>query len=141
MSPPGIEHVLLHQADQVLAASKPVLDWPSMFRMALATTFAEDSSPALDRVAQRLVMSVRTLQRRLGEHGTSRREEIERVRQEQALKLLRGHGPAHAVGRRPAGLQRRADIAASRTPMAWQSAPRPSPRTGFHRIAPALETG
>ncbi|WP_433245974.1 AraC family transcriptional regulator ligand-binding domain-containing protein [Streptosporangium sp. CA-135522] len=89
MSPPGIEHVLLQQADQVLVASKPVLDWPSMFRMTLATTFAEDSSPALDRVAQRLAMSVRTLQRRLGEHGTSWREEIETVRQEQALKLLR----------------------------------------------------
>lgn len=89
MSPPGIERVLLHQADQVLASSKPVLDWPGTFRMALATTFAEDSSPALDRVAQRLAISVRTLQRRLGEHGTSWREEVEAVRQDQALKLLR----------------------------------------------------
>ncbi|MFI1646737.1 helix-turn-helix domain-containing protein [Streptomyces avidinii] len=34
-------------------------------------------------------MSPRTLQRRLGEHGTTWREEVEAVRQEHTLELLR----------------------------------------------------
>ncbi|WP_433242585.1 AraC family transcriptional regulator ligand-binding domain-containing protein [Streptosporangium sp. CA-135522] len=89
MSQPGIEHVLVRHADQVLAASKPILDWLGTFRLALDTTLAEDCAPTLDRVAQRLAISPRTLQRRLGEHGTSWREEIETVRQAQALKLIR----------------------------------------------------
>lgn len=89
LSQPGIEHVLARHADQILLSSKPIFDWPGIFRLALGTAFAEDGAPTLDRVAQRLAMSARTLQRRLGEHGTSWREEIEAVRQEQALSLLR----------------------------------------------------
>lgn len=88
MSPPGLEHVLLDHADQVFAAAKPVLDWPSTFRMALATAFAQDDSPTLTAVAQRLVLSPRSLQRRLAEHGTTWREEVQTARHDRALKLL-----------------------------------------------------
>ncbi|MEV8638476.1 AraC family transcriptional regulator ligand-binding domain-containing protein [Streptosporangium sp. NPDC051023] len=101
MSQPGIEHVLVRHANQVLASSRPILDWPGMFRLALDTVLAEDGAPTLERVAQRLAISPRTLQRRLGENGTSWREEIESVRQAQALKLIRGTDlPMQAIAAR-----------------------------------------
>lgn len=88
-SPPGLENVLLDHADQFFAASKPVLDWLSTFRMALDTAFGQDDTPTLAAVAQRLVLSPRSLQRRLAEHGTTWREEVQAARHDRALKLLR----------------------------------------------------
>lgn len=89
MSSPGLEHVLLDHADLVYAASKPVLDWFDLFRSALDTAFARDGAPTLTAVAQRLVMSPRSLQRRLAEHGTTWRDEVRAARQVRAVELLR----------------------------------------------------
>ncbi|WP_433237858.1 AraC family transcriptional regulator ligand-binding domain-containing protein [Streptosporangium sp. CA-135522] len=85
---PGLEQILMRHADLTLAASKPVLHWHDRFRAILATAIHEDTA-SLERVAQRLAMSPRTLQRRLGEHGTNWREEIEAVRQRHTMDLLR----------------------------------------------------
>ncbi|MFC4375093.1 AraC family transcriptional regulator ligand-binding domain-containing protein [Nocardia halotolerans] len=89
MSPPGLEHVLLEHADLVYATAKPVLDWLGVFRAALDMAFAQDDAPTLAAVAQRLMMSPRSVQRRLAEHGTTWREEVRTARQDRALELLR----------------------------------------------------
>ncbi|MFJ6799079.1 AraC family transcriptional regulator ligand-binding domain-containing protein [Streptomyces sp. NPDC091268] len=85
---PGLEEILMRHADLTLAASKPVLQWRDRFRATLAAALHEDN-PTLEHVAQRLAMSPRTLQRRLAEHGTNWREEIEAVRQQRTMDLLR----------------------------------------------------
>lgn len=85
---PGLDLLLVRHAEQTLAASKPLLRWHDQFLVALRIAFEEDAL-SLERVAQRLAMSPRTLQRRLGEHGTSWREEVEALRQQHALSLLR----------------------------------------------------
>ncbi|MFD9391233.1 AraC family transcriptional regulator ligand-binding domain-containing protein [Streptomyces sp. NPDC060000] len=85
---PGLEKILMRHADLTLATSKPVLQWRDRFRATLIAAFHEDSA-SLEHVAQRLAMSPRTLQRRLGEHGSSWREEIEAIRQEHTMDLLR----------------------------------------------------
>ncbi|MFI9100054.1 AraC family transcriptional regulator ligand-binding domain-containing protein [Streptomyces fildesensis] len=85
---PGLEQILMRHADLTLASSKFVLLWHDRFRAALITAFHEDNA-SLEHVAQRLAMSPRTLQRRLGEHGTNWREEIEAIRQEHTMDLLR----------------------------------------------------
>ena len=46
------------------------------------------AEPSLEATAKRLRMGARTLQRRLGEHGTSHTEQVEEVRRELAAKLL-----------------------------------------------------
>lgn len=76
---------LLRGSVAVIVANAPsnVLPWLDRFR----TMLADDWS--LDTTAAKLAMSPRTLQRRLAEHGTSWREEVDRVRYEQALRLLR----------------------------------------------------
>ncbi|WP_369240205.1 AraC family transcriptional regulator ligand-binding domain-containing protein [Streptomyces sp. R21] len=85
---PGLEKILMRHADLTLARSKVVLRWHDRFRATLIAAFHEDNA-SLEHVAQRLAMSPRTLQRRLGEHGTNWREEIEAIRQEHTMELLR----------------------------------------------------
>lgn len=87
-SQPGLDKILRHHADLTLAAAKPVLRWYDAFRVALDIVFEADIV-SLEAVAERLVMSPRTLQRRLAEHDTTWRTEVERVRQERALALLK----------------------------------------------------
>ncbi|MBF6093192.1 AraC family transcriptional regulator ligand-binding domain-containing protein [Nocardia cyriacigeorgica] len=89
MSPPGLEYILLDHAELVYAASKPVLDWFGVFRSALDDAFVLDDAPTLTSVAQRLVMSPRSLQRRLAEQGTTWRAEVQAARRDRAIKLLR----------------------------------------------------
>ncbi|MDX2389331.1 MULTISPECIES: AraC family transcriptional regulator ligand-binding domain-containing protein [unclassified Streptomyces] len=85
---PGLERLLVQHAELLLAASRPVLRWHDRFRMALATAFREDTV-SLEKVARRLSLSPRTLQRRLCENGTTWREQVESVRQQHTLDLLR----------------------------------------------------
>ncbi|MFI0201250.1 MULTISPECIES: AraC family transcriptional regulator [Streptomyces] len=85
---PGLDRLLVRHAELTLAAARPALLWQDRFRMALDSAFRE-GAVSLEHVAQRLAVSPRTLQRRLGEHGTTWREEVESVRQEHALELLR----------------------------------------------------
>ncbi|MFD6463951.1 hypothetical protein, partial [Streptomyces roseolus] len=80
-SQPGLEKILRHHADLTLAAAKPVLRWYDAFRVALDIVF-EQNIVSLDAVAERLVMSPRTLQCRLAEHETTWRTEVEKARQD-----------------------------------------------------------
>ncbi|WP_051806874.1 AraC family transcriptional regulator ligand-binding domain-containing protein [Streptomyces sp. NRRL F-2664] len=85
---PGLDRLLAQQARMTLAAAQPVMLWQDSFRMVLAGAFREDQV-SLEYVAGRLAMSPRTLQRRLRELGTTWREEVESVRQERTMELLR----------------------------------------------------
>ncbi|MFF9869717.1 helix-turn-helix domain-containing protein [Streptomyces sp. NPDC013953] len=97
---PGLQQILTEHAVLTLSASKPVLRWHDRFRATLDAALREDAA-SLDRVAQRLAMSPRTLQRRLAEHGTSWREELEQTRHQQAMELLRRTDlPLHSIATR-----------------------------------------
>ncbi|UFS97326.1 AraC family transcriptional regulator [Nocardia huaxiensis] len=87
-SQPGLAKILQHHADLTLAAAKPVLCWYDSFRVALDIVF-DQNILSLEAVAERLAMSPRTLQRRLAEHETTWRTEVEKARQTRALTLLR----------------------------------------------------
>jgi AraC-like DNA-binding protein len=62
--------------------------WHDHFRQRLAQE-VERGSPSLDTLARRLVVSPRTLQRRLAEHGTTWRAELEFVRCQRARQARR----------------------------------------------------
>lgn len=62
----------------VFPAPRPAT-FPEIFRLVLARAI-EQGTPALGKVAARLALSPRTLQRRLTEHGTSWREELDTAR-------------------------------------------------------------
>ncbi|MFC8914974.1 AraC family transcriptional regulator [Streptomyces sp. WAC05374] len=97
---PGLQQVLTEHAVLTLAAAKPVLRWHDRFRAILDAALREDAA-SLDEVAQRLAMSPRTLQRRLAEHDTSWREELEHARHQHAVELLRGTDlPLNAIATR-----------------------------------------
>ncbi|MCX5374984.1 helix-turn-helix domain-containing protein [Streptomyces sp. NBC_00091] len=85
---PGMDRLLAHHAELVLAASRPVLRWLDRFRTALTAAFQEDTV-SLENVAHRLAMSPRTLQRRLAENGTTWRGQVEALRHEHTSELLR----------------------------------------------------
>ncbi|WP_406737432.1 helix-turn-helix transcriptional regulator [Streptomyces sp. NBC_00853] len=85
---PGLDRILARQAALTIASAQPALLWQDRFRMVLDSAFREDAV-SLEQVAQRLALSPRTLQRRLGEHGTTWRDEVEAVRQEHTMELLR----------------------------------------------------
>jgi AraC-like DNA-binding protein len=84
---PGLAAPLREYADLRLAASRPLLTRHDRFRQALAAALQCDTL-SLAGVARRLSMSPRSLQRHLTEHGTTWREEVDRLRHEQALALL-----------------------------------------------------
>ncbi len=84
---PGLSELLRRHADLTMALAKPVLAWPDLFRAALGAAFEEETL-SLAAVAHRLLVSPRTLQRRLEEHGTTWSEEVEAVRREHAMRLL-----------------------------------------------------
>jgi AraC-like DNA-binding protein len=69
----------------------PPVAWHGHFQRLLAQSI-EAGSPSLERVAQRMAVSPRTLQRRLAEHGTTWRAELNAARQRRAVKA-RQSGP------------------------------------------------
>ncbi|MFF2073587.1 AraC family transcriptional regulator ligand-binding domain-containing protein [Kitasatospora sp. NPDC058162] len=85
---PELARIMRRYVEMGLAAARPVPDWRDTFRAALAEALADDLL-SLERVAGRLAVSPRTLQRRLSDRGTTWREEIDAVRHEQAARLLR----------------------------------------------------
>ncbi|MGR4878147.1 AraC family transcriptional regulator ligand-binding domain-containing protein [Streptomyces sp. LARHCF249] len=85
---PGMDRLLAHHAELVLAASRPVRQWSDRFRTVLTAAFQEDNV-SLENVAHRLATSPRTLQRRLAENGTTWRAQVESVRHEHTMELLR----------------------------------------------------
>ncbi|MFE3193616.1 helix-turn-helix domain-containing protein [Nocardia sp. NPDC059240] len=80
--------MLRHYAELVLAGSRVIPGERDSVRAVIAAAL-RDGDLTLDGAARRLSMSPRTLQRRLGELGTSWRAEVESVRHEQAVALIR----------------------------------------------------
>ena len=67
--------------------------WPDYFRQVLAGALG-DGTPSLDAVAGRLAISVRTLQRRLAEHGTTWRAELQAARQDRVRTAFQASPPS-----------------------------------------------
>ncbi|PYC79467.1 hypothetical protein C7C46_13960 [Streptomyces tateyamensis] len=87
---PGLPEVLRRHADMTLAATRPALTWQDRFRAALLAGCAGGgAAPSLESTARRLALSPRTLQRRLYELGTTFRQEVESVREQRAMQLVR----------------------------------------------------
>ncbi|WP_067719240.1 AraC family transcriptional regulator [Nocardia yamanashiensis] len=85
---PHLARMLRHYAELSLASARPELGWLDKFRAATTAALARNELD-LDRVARRLAISSRTLQRRLQESGTSWRAEVETAREQYARDLLR----------------------------------------------------
>ncbi|WP_143658288.1 AraC family transcriptional regulator [Embleya scabrispora] len=97
---PGLHEVLRNHAELVIAAARPVLNWHAVFRIALHAAI-HNADLSLATVARRMATTPRTLQRRLAEHGTTWRDEVQAVREQLALELLRdGTIPLRAVAAR-----------------------------------------
>ena len=90
---PGLARILNRYAAS-LAAPLPVT-WYGHFQRLLAQSI-EAGSPSLERVAQRMAVSPRTLQRHLAEHGTTWRAELTAARQHRAVQA-RQSGPVSAA--------------------------------------------
>lgn len=93
-------------ADQVLAGilrryaltlgPPQASDWLGHFRQVL-DGILKDGTPSLDAAALRLTVSARTLQRRLAEHGTTWRDELETARHHRAGQAL--HNGSASINR------------------------------------------
>ncbi|MEU7739372.1 helix-turn-helix domain-containing protein [Nonomuraea sp. NPDC049158] len=88
---PALAAIVRDHAVHTVANARLILGWLDKVHAEIAASFA-DGPPALDRVAKRMTMSSRTFQRRLHEEGTSWREEVEKVREAEATRLLRDTG-------------------------------------------------
>ncbi|MDF5751487.1 AraC family transcriptional regulator [Spongiactinospora sp. TRM90649] len=74
-----------------IVTARPVLRWLDRVHGEIAEAFRQ-GGPTLERVARRLAMSPRTLQRRLHEEGTTWRDQLEHVRHLEGARLLRETG-------------------------------------------------
>ena len=84
---PRLGSLLRDHAAHLLASARPLPGWHDLFRAALDAEI-DAGAPALDAVAARLTTSPRTLQRRLAEHGTTWRHEVDLARYARAWTLL-----------------------------------------------------
>ncbi|MCF2526510.1 AraC family transcriptional regulator [Yinghuangia soli] len=97
---PGLLPILRAHADHTLQTARPVRDWRSAFRTALRAA-ADDPGVSLAAVAARLATTPRTLQRRLAEHNTTWRTELDEARADRATELIRStHLPMHTIATR-----------------------------------------
>lgn len=71
-----------------VVASLPKRGLPDAVRAAAGDLLRDDVEPTIDRIARTLGMSGRSLQRRLRDHGTTLRAELDAERQAQARVLL-----------------------------------------------------
>ncbi|WP_084523450.1 AraC family transcriptional regulator [Nocardia inohanensis] len=85
---PHLARMLRHYAELTLASARPELSWLDKFRAATTAALTRGELD-LDRVARRLAISPRTLQRRLQQENTTWRAEIEAARERHARDLLR----------------------------------------------------
>ncbi|MFF5210264.1 hypothetical protein [Streptosporangium sp. NPDC000396] len=88
---PALAAIVRDHAVHTVANARLILGWLDKMHAEIAASFA-DGPPALDRAAKRMAMSSRTFQCRLHEEGTSWREEVEKVREAEATRLLRDTG-------------------------------------------------
>ncbi|MGI5222708.1 AraC family transcriptional regulator ligand-binding domain-containing protein [Nocardia sp. CA-290969] len=84
---PALAELLRSHADLILASARPVPGPLDEFRTALAAAI-DTGEPGLGAVAARLAMSPRSLQRRLAEHNTTWRHELDLLRYRRAEDLL-----------------------------------------------------
>lgn len=84
---PALADLLRSHADLVLASARPLPGPLEEFRTALAAAI-DTGDPTLDSVAARLAISSRSLQRRLAEHDTTWRHELDLFRYRRAEELL-----------------------------------------------------
>ncbi|MGH8879681.1 MAG: AraC family transcriptional regulator ligand-binding domain-containing protein [Stackebrandtia sp.] len=97
---PALAGILRHHAELSVATARPIRGWLDRFHAEVDAGFAR-GGPSLERVARRLNLSPRTLQRRLRDEQTSWREELERRRQSQVDRLLRQTSlPVEAIAAR-----------------------------------------
>ncbi len=71
-------------------------DWLGRFRQLLAETMGEDTI-SVNALARRLAVSTRTLQRRLAEHGTTWRAELEAARLRRGQRASAAGPPSRAL--------------------------------------------
>ncbi|MFE0461719.1 AraC family transcriptional regulator ligand-binding domain-containing protein [Kitasatospora sp. NPDC058965] len=88
---PALAAIVNDHAAHAIRSARLIMGWLDKVHAEIATELA-DGPPALDRVAHRLALSPRTFQRRLHDEGTSWREEVEKVREAEATRLLRDTG-------------------------------------------------
>jgi len=86
---PGLARILRKYAATL--RPPPPATWYEHFQQVLGETIS-NGAPSLEAVAGRLAVSARTLQRRLSEHGTTWRAELDTARQHRA-RLARQDGP------------------------------------------------
>jgi AraC-like DNA-binding protein len=94
---PGADPALgaiLRRYAATLARPKPV-DWLGRFRQVLAEAIDEGRISA-EVLARRLALSTRTLQRRLAEHDTTWRAELDTARRQRAQRAVAGGPPSAA---------------------------------------------
>ncbi|BAW06169.1 AraC family transcriptional regulator [Nocardia seriolae] len=85
---PNETRMFRQYAELLLANAVTATDWNDELRLAIHESMNHGGAE-LRPVADRLGISTRTLQRRLGERGTTWREQVDAVRTEQAALLLR----------------------------------------------------
>lgn len=85
---PALAVIVRDHAVLSVDSARLILGWLDKVHAEIAACFPH-GPPSLDRVAHRMAMSPRTFQRRLHEAGTSWREEVEKVREAEATRLLR----------------------------------------------------
>ncbi|WP_198347604.1 helix-turn-helix domain-containing protein [Nocardia terrae] len=77
-----------HYAEMLMSSFRVAEDWSSTLRIAIHESMLHGDTD-LRTVADRLAVAPRTIQRRLQEQGTTWRDELETVRYEHAVNLLR----------------------------------------------------
>lgn len=85
---PGLAGVLRAHADSIIAAPLRTARWRELLRHTVVARLP-GRTVSLPAVARELAMSPRSLQRRLEEEGTGWREEVDAVRREEAVRMLR----------------------------------------------------
>ncbi|MFF2554622.1 helix-turn-helix domain-containing protein [Nocardia sp. NPDC058058] len=85
---PHLGDLLCDYARLTLAGARPLPSWLDRFHGAVSDAIASGDL-SLGTVSARMLTSPRTLQRRLTELGTGWRDEVDRVRRQRAMDLLR----------------------------------------------------
>ncbi|MEC3952456.1 helix-turn-helix domain-containing protein [Nocardia sp. CDC153] len=97
---PQLGAMLREHARLLLTVSRTVPDWRETLHDTIGQALRTGDA-SLDATARRLGMSPRTLQRRLQALGTTWRREVESVRQQNAVRLIRDSDlPVHSVATR-----------------------------------------
>jgi AraC-like DNA-binding protein len=88
----GLLPIVERHLEELLAATPSDTDWIAEIRNAVAEA-VPDGAPTIQTIAKRMGASVRTLQRRLGDHGVVFKDLVAETRRDLALRYL-AHGTA-----------------------------------------------